>query len=370
MTKPETDPTAQAGVTDAMVEAVAEIVWQDFAARYGGEWLSADTRSVAKQQCIATARAALEAALAAQPEQTTEAVGRMGRSGGFETEHGHFTDGEEVIYIDPNGKKWQGVLGEVLPDGEADFVSAEWSRGGTYKWRFFRKLPATLAPAPPSTGAEPAMVTAQRGFDTWAAKPHNAKWARKIDGTPIPGDLVVCIAEAFMAVVAPAPQEQVSERYTPKIIHFDGEGDPHWEFVERDCPTITDLVFAANVEKLLDADRNLIGFRIYDPASPVAAVSEREDAIEKATIDDETAILQRLEDGDEIAYSKDGENAWFTRGDRAWIGDTAVIELRAKGYLHRHYRDDEDEHGVDVISNEGRAAIRSLARPRTTGGQG
>jgi hypothetical protein len=35
---------------------------------------------------------------------------------------------------------------------------------------------------------------AQRGFDRWAEKPHNKKWARRIDGTPIKGDLLVCIA--------------------------------------------------------------------------------------------------------------------------------------------------------------------------------
>src|SRR4051812_8843136 len=35
---------------------------------------------------------------------------------------------------------------------------------------------------------------AQRGFDRWAAKPHNKKWVRRIDGTPIGNDLLVCIA--------------------------------------------------------------------------------------------------------------------------------------------------------------------------------
>jgi hypothetical protein len=39
---------------------------------------------------------------------------------------------------------------------------------------------------------------AQRGFDTWKNKPHNAKWWRMIDGTPIPNDVVVNIAEAFL----------------------------------------------------------------------------------------------------------------------------------------------------------------------------
>lgn len=38
---------------------------------------------------------------------------------------------------------------------------------------------------------------AQEGFENWKAKPHNARWFRKIDGTPIPNDLTICIGEAF-----------------------------------------------------------------------------------------------------------------------------------------------------------------------------
>jgi hypothetical protein len=45
-----------------------------------------------------------------------------------------------------------------------------------------------------------AMEIAQSGFDAWAAKPHNRKWVRKIDGTPIPNDLVLCIASAFAGI--------------------------------------------------------------------------------------------------------------------------------------------------------------------------
>jgi hypothetical protein len=37
----------------------------------------------------------------------------------------------------------------------------------------------------------------QRGYERWAAKPHNAKWVRKIDGTPIPNDIVANIFEAL-----------------------------------------------------------------------------------------------------------------------------------------------------------------------------
>jgi hypothetical protein len=42
-----------------------------------------------------------------------------------------------------------------------------------------------------------AFDIAQKGFDAWKAKEHNAKWFRRIDGTPIPNDLLSNIAEAF-----------------------------------------------------------------------------------------------------------------------------------------------------------------------------
>ena len=41
-----------------------------------------------------------------------------------------------------------------------------------------------------------ALALAEKGFDAWAAKPHNRKWFRKIDGTPIKNDLLVNIATA------------------------------------------------------------------------------------------------------------------------------------------------------------------------------
>ena len=42
-----------------------------------------------------------------------------------------------------------------------------------------------------------ALAIAEKGFETWAAKDHNRKWVRKIDGTPIKNDLLVNIATAF-----------------------------------------------------------------------------------------------------------------------------------------------------------------------------
>ena len=42
-----------------------------------------------------------------------------------------------------------------------------------------------------------AMDVVEAGFNTWKGKAHNAKWWRHIDGTPIPNDLMVNIAEAI-----------------------------------------------------------------------------------------------------------------------------------------------------------------------------
>jgi hypothetical protein len=43
-----------------------------------------------------------------------------------------------------------------------------------------------------------AMAIVDRGMKTWSGRPHNKKWWRRIDGTPIPNDLSVCIAEAIV----------------------------------------------------------------------------------------------------------------------------------------------------------------------------
>jgi hypothetical protein len=42
-----------------------------------------------------------------------------------------------------------------------------------------------------------AMKLCDAGLNEWKSKPHNARWWRRIDGTPIPNDLLVCIAEKF-----------------------------------------------------------------------------------------------------------------------------------------------------------------------------
>ena len=48
-----------------------------------------------------------------------------------------------------------------------------------------------------------AMNIVEEGFRVWREKPHNAKWWRRIDGTPIPNDLAVNIAEAMCRYKSP-----------------------------------------------------------------------------------------------------------------------------------------------------------------------
>lgn len=48
-------------------------------------------------------------------------------------------------------------------------------------------------------GLREAADAVQVGYDNWAGKPHNAKWVRKIEGTPISNDLPVCIRTAILA---------------------------------------------------------------------------------------------------------------------------------------------------------------------------
>ena len=38
-----------------------------------------------------------------------------------------------------------------------------------------------------------SLLDIQRGYEFWASKPHNAKWVRRIDGTPIPNDIPVSV---------------------------------------------------------------------------------------------------------------------------------------------------------------------------------
>lgn len=54
---------------------------------------------------------------------------------------------------------------------------------------------------------------------------------------------------------------------------------------------------------------------------------------DKPEITDEREALERLAAGDTIAFSRDGDNAWFIGGNRAWIDSELVINMREMGYL-------------------------------------
>ena len=56
------------------------------------------------------------------------------------------------------------------------------------------------------------MAIAKQGFDAWAQKDHNRRWFRKIDGTPIPNDLTVNIAEAFRDALEAATPEPAPDK--------------------------------------------------------------------------------------------------------------------------------------------------------------
>lgn len=62
-----TDTTPAVRITDEMIDAAAEVMWTDRDARHGGPWPLVNRRSISAIQTLATARAAVKAALAAAP---------------------------------------------------------------------------------------------------------------------------------------------------------------------------------------------------------------------------------------------------------------------------------------------------------------
>lgn len=73
----------------------------------------------------------------------------------------------------------------------------------------------------------------------------------------------------------------------------------------------------------------------------------------------ERSTLVRLADGDAIVFSQDGDYAWFSGGDRAFV-EGEVITLRDKGFTKRIVTDEENYRGMseeDVISDSGLAVL-------------
>lgn len=77
----------------------------------------------------------------------------------------------------------------------------------------------------------------------------------------------------------------------------------------------------------------------------------------------ERMVLARLARGDSIVFSQDGDTAWFSEGDRGYVGDE-VMSLREKGFTMRVTLDDENYRGMserDVISDAGREYLNESA---------
>ncbi len=95
--------------------------------------------------------------------------------------------------------------------------------------------------------------------------------------------------------------------------------------------------------------------------SDAPVVTEEATRPVRAEIKSEREILERLAAGDKIAFSQDGDDAFFVGGDRAFVG-AVIINMRSKGYLKRIVLDEENYRGMaehDVISDAGRAALEA-----------
>lgn len=103
-------------------------------------------------------------------------------------------------------------------------------------------------------------------------------------------------------------------------------------------------------------------FRAYAPITTrPAEQAVTEVGAVRREIKSEKEILRRLADGDQIAFSEDGDCAFFTGGDRAFVGPV-IISMRSKRYIKRITLDDENYRGTaerDVISDAGMAALNA-----------
>ena len=81
------------------------------------------------------------------------------------------------------------------------------------------------------------MFDVQRGYDAWAAKPHNAKWVRKIDGTPIANDIVATIWNTLrdtMEERSASPSREETEGEKEAVTYSQEEYDEAYEIGKRD----------------------------------------------------------------------------------------------------------------------------------------
>ena len=139
-----------------------------------------------------------------------------------------------------------------------------------------------------------------------------------------------------------------------------GENVKHTPAMSRELMArIVDEVFDGAIEDT----------RVIEEIYAVIKRHEAEPKHVRAQVEDGIAILKRLAEGDTIVFSLDGDMAWFTKGDRAFVGN-AIMDLREKGYLLRKrdvVDDDDDPRGIadyDTISDAGLSALAAAeSRP-------
>lgn len=139
--------------------------------------------------------------------------------------------------------------------------------------------------------------------------------------------------------------------FTPTVTENRDAG--YREFVTADRPTIT---------RHCDGYALLLDMETRQPIGVRWPMERRPET--RREVRDRWEILRRLRDGDSIAFSEDGDSAWFIGGDRAEVGD-AIIGLRKDGYIKRVVDDEDNYRGMserDVITDRGRRALAEKER--------
>ncbi len=85
-------------------------------------------------------------------------------------------------------------LGRELKETRSKFAEAERERDGA-NLAFQASMQRTAYLEKTKLNFVEALEACKRGLEAWRDEPHNAKWWRRIDGTPIPNDLLSNIAE-------------------------------------------------------------------------------------------------------------------------------------------------------------------------------
>ncbi len=83
------------------------------------------------------------------------------------------------------------------------------------------------------------------GYREWARKPHNEKWVRKIDGTPIPNDVVVCIQDevsrAARSAAVPADLAEAGKLAYECFEAVSGEGPRAFDWTDKPHRLVYDM---------------------------------------------------------------------------------------------------------------------------------